>query len=93
MNQQDALYLKIVHLVCSYYTDISRCTNVGITVHGQQNFKLVDAQQGNLVYRYKNIKEKLYETNAAIWYNKTRRHKQLTPNYISLNLLAPQFYI
>jgi len=52
MNQQDALYLKIVRLVGSYFRDISR-------MHGQQNFKLVNAQQANPVYRYKNIKEKL----------------------------------
>jgi hypothetical protein len=31
-------------------------------------------------------KKKLYETNAAIWYNKACEHKQLTPNYISINI-------
>ena len=36
------------------------------------------------VYAYKNIKRKLYKTNAAIWFNKTCRVKQLTPNYINI---------
>ena len=35
----------------------------------------------------KNIKEKLYKTNAAVWYKKkTCRQKQLTPNFISFNI-------
>jgi len=31
--------------------------------------------------QYTDIKRKLYKTNAAIWYNKTCRGKQLTPKY------------
>jgi hypothetical protein len=31
-------------------------------MQGQQNIKFVNAQQAKLVYRYKNIKEKLYKT-------------------------------
>jgi hypothetical protein len=37
-------------------------------MHGQQNIKFVNAQQVKQVYWYKNIKEKLYKTNEAIWY-------------------------
>jgi hypothetical protein len=55
-------------------------------MHGQQNIKFVNAQQAKQVYRYKNAKEKLYKTNAAIWYNKTCRPKQLTPEYISIKI-------
>ena len=33
---------------------------------------------------YKNIKRKLYRINAAIWYNKTCRHRQLTPAYVNI---------
>ena len=55
-------------------------------MHVQQNLKLFNAQQANLVYRYNNIKEKLYKTNAAIWHNKTCRHRQLTHNYISMKI-------
>jgi len=58
-------------------------------MHSQQNIKSVNAQQAKKVYRYKNSKEKLYKTNAAIWYNKTCRHKQLTTNNIYIvNLKA-----
>ena len=28
----------------------------------------------------------MYKTNAAIWYNKTYRHKLLMPNYISIKI-------
>jgi hypothetical protein len=33
-------------------------------------------------YQYKNIKEKLYKTIAAIWYNKTCRQKEVTANCV-----------
>ena len=39
-------------------------------MHGTTNIKFIDAQQAKLAYQYKNIKRKLYKTNAAIWYNK-----------------------
>ena len=57
-----------------------------IKMHSQQNIKFVNAQQAKPVYRYENIKEKLYKTNAAVCYNKTCRPKQLTQNYISTNI-------
>ena len=37
------------------------------------NIKFVNIQQAKIIYRYKNTKEKLLETNAAIWFNKRRR--------------------
>ena len=39
-------------------------------MHGQQNIKICNAKQAKHLYRYKNIKTKLYKCNAAIWYNK-----------------------
>jgi hypothetical protein len=60
--------------------------HVCIEMHGQHNIKFSNAQQAKQIHRYKNIKLKLYKTNAAIWYNKTCRHKQLTPNYISIKI-------
>ena len=42
-------------------------------MHGQQNIKICNAEQAKHLYRYKNIKTKLYKRNAAIWYNKTCR--------------------
>jgi hypothetical protein len=55
-------------------------------MHGQQNIKFITAQKARQIYKYKNIKEKLHKTNAAIWFNKTCKHKQLTPNYISIKI-------
>ena len=37
-------------------------------------------------YQFKNIKSRLYKTNAAIWYNKSCKHKGLTPNYINVTV-------
>ena len=34
------------------------------------NLKLTTVQQVNQVYQFKNIKEKVYKTNTAIWYIK-----------------------
>jgi hypothetical protein len=45
------------------------------------SLKFVNAQQAIQIYQYKNIKEELYKINAAIWYNKTCRQKQLIPIY------------
>ena len=41
-----------------------------IAVHGLYNIKFINAQQAKAAYKYKNIREKLYECNAALWYNK-----------------------
>ena len=38
-------------------------------MHGQQNNKICNAEQAKHLYRYKNIKTKLYKCNAAMWYN------------------------
>ena len=48
--------------------------------------KFANAQQAKQIYQYKNIKEKLYKTNAAIWYNKTCRQKRLMPYYVSIKI-------
>ena len=50
-------------------------------MHGSTKLKFSDAKQAREIYNYKNIKIKLYRTNAAIWYNKICRQKQLTPAY------------
>jgi len=51
----------------------------------KKNIKFSKAQQAIQIRRFKNIKVKLYKTNATIWYNKACRHKQLTPNYEGWN--------
>jgi len=37
-----------------------------------------------IVHHYKNTREKLLQTNAAIWFNKVCRFKQLTPKYVQI---------
>jgi hypothetical protein len=43
--------------------------------------RFVIARQAKGVYQYKNTKEKLHRTNAAVWYNKLCWQLQLTPKY------------
>ena len=52
-------------------------------MHRSMNIKFINAKQATEIHAYKNTKRKLYKTNAAIWFNKTWRDKQLTPNYIN----------
>ena len=47
---------------------------------------MVNAQQAKQTYKYMNIKEKLYNNKAAIWYNKSCRQKQLAPSYIAIKI-------
>ena len=59
-------------------------------MHGPLNVIFVNAKQAKETYQYRNAKEKLYKTNASIWYNKICREKQLAPNYISISsILIP----
>ena len=44
------------------------------------------AQQARLNNIYKNTKLKLLKTNAAIWFNKICRDRQLKPKYISFKI-------
>jgi hypothetical protein len=39
-------------------------------MHGPQDVEFVSARQAKQVYQCKNTKEKLYKTNAAIWFKK-----------------------
>jgi len=55
-------------------------------MHVQQHIKICIAKQAKDIYRYKTTKSKLYKINAAIWFNKTCRAKQLTPNYINIKV-------
>jgi len=51
------------------------------------NIKFIEAKQAKEIYQYKNIKSKLYRTNAAIWYKKkTCRQKWLTPTYVNKHI-------
>ena len=55
-------------------------------MHGPMNIKFIDTKQAKEIYQFKNIKRKLYRTNAAIWYNKICWQKQLTPKYITIRI-------
>ena len=44
-------------------------------MRGRLNVKFVNAKQAKETYQYKNTTEKLYKTNAAMWYNKIFREK------------------
>jgi hypothetical protein len=46
-------------------------------MHGGTTIKIIDAQQAKLRNNYKNTKLNLLKTNAAIWFNKMCRIKQL----------------
>jgi len=53
-----------LHLVGHFY-------KICIMMHGSTKVKFINAKQAKEVHTYKNIKRKLYKTNAAIWFNKT----------------------
>jgi hypothetical protein len=55
-------------------------------MHISTNIKFIKAKQAIEVYAYKNVKRKLYKTNAAIWFNKTCRDKELTPSFINIRI-------
>jgi len=55
-------------------------------MHGQPNIKICNAKQARQIHQHKKIKIKLYKSNAAIWYNKTCRIKQLIPTYINIRI-------
>ena len=48
--------------------------------------KFVNAQQAKPCNVYKNTKLKLLKTNAAIWFNKICRDRQLQPRYINIKI-------
>ena len=45
---------------------------------------MVEADQANIVYKYKNIKLKMFKTNLNIKFNKKCLKAKITPNYINL---------
>jgi hypothetical protein len=55
-------------------------------MHGTTSPKFINAKQAGYIYPYKNIKQKLHKTIAAIWFNKICREKDLKPNYINIRI-------
>jgi hypothetical protein len=48
-------------------------------MHNVESFKIIDAQQANLINSYRNAKNNLLQTNSAVWYKRIYRNSQLTP--------------
>jgi hypothetical protein len=55
-------------------------------MHGSKNVKFANAHQTKQTYQERKMKEKLYNSTAAIWYNRGCRQKQLTPNYTGISI-------
>ena len=58
-------------------------------MHGRENIKLINAEQAKPVHQYKDTKIKLYKNNAAIWYNKTCRTRQITQSALNRYSVQP----
>jgi hypothetical protein len=69
--------MNFVHLVGSYLLLLS-------LMHRTMNLKFANAKQAKETYEYRNIKQKLHKTTAAIWFNKTCRERGIKPNYINI---------
>jgi len=54
--------------------------------------KTVNAQQTKLNNNYKNTRLKLLKTNAALWFNKMCKVKQLKPNYINIKIIGQELF-
>ena len=61
-------------------------------MHGPLNVKFANAKQVKEIYQYRNSKEKLYKTNAAIWCNKISGEKQLASYYKNRPLSVSMLY-
>jgi hypothetical protein len=55
-------------------------------MHGILNIKFTDAKHAREIHQFKNIKRKLHKTIATIWFNKSCKQQQLTPNYINIHI-------
>jgi len=55
-------------------------------MQGHLTVTFVNAKRAKETYRYRNTEEKLYKTDAAVWYNKMCREKQLTPRHMSIEI-------
>jgi len=54
-------------------------------MHGTK-VKIIEAQQAKFCNNYTNTKLKLPKTNAAIWFNKECKTKQVTSKYINIKV-------
>jgi hypothetical protein len=54
--------------------------------HGMRNIKFANDKQAKEIDLYENIRTKLQKTKAAIWYDKTCKQLQLSPNCIHIQV-------
>ena len=52
-----------------------------LSMHGS-TMKLSNTQQAKIINNYQNTRLKLLKTNAAVWFNRMCKIKQVKPNYI-----------
>ena len=71
-----------------YYPRHVSGLDMPILMHGRKNIKLHKAEQAKPVHQYKDTKIKLYKNNAAIWYNKICRARQITSTYANKQLFS-----
>ena len=71
------IYIYIYIYICA----LVDCNKNHIKLQGTR-IKIAETQQAS----YKNTKPKLLKTNAAIWYNKICKTKELMPKYIHIKL-------
>jgi hypothetical protein len=50
------------------------------------SFTTIDVPQGTIINNFKNAKQKLLKTSAAIWFNEICGINQLIPKYIQIKL-------
>ena len=62
-----------------------------VMMHGSTNIKFTNAKEAIEVYAYKNIKRKLYKTNATIWFNPLK--PELNPIFYLLALLGAHHFL
>lgn len=48
------------------------------------DMKFANAQEAQVIYTFKNIREKLMKNNAAIWFNKIHKPHPLAPKHMKM---------
>ena len=73
---------NIIHFPCNCI--ILVLTKVQYHLVAQNLFKFAYAQQAQVIYTFKNIKEKLMKANVAIWFDKIGKSHQHTTKHIQI---------
>jgi hypothetical protein len=60
------IYINNIKIIYSVHFESIFSWNYWFKIHTVNNFKIVNAQQANVAYNYKNAKQKLPKTNSEI---------------------------